>query len=406
MAAAEAVCDPEGTFDLLDPVSVLVDHSLVVSRDAGDGVRFGMLESIRAYALQRLARNGAGEPVRERHGAYFLALAEQAREQLHGSGQRLWLNRLEADHDNLRAALAFYRDADGSEAMARLATALTYFWWIRGHLTEGRRWLGEVRDRLAADSPRRARVLKDLGVLAYVQGDYAAAQTAYEAARALLRGTDQPVELASVVGNLGILALERWDLDAARALLEESLELSRGLGNPGLVGPALSNLGLLLIRQGDLDGAHAHLDEAVAIHRRAHDDWRLTTSLLNLGEVLLTEGRVEAAREAFTESLRLATRLGDLDSTAFGLEATASLAAARSDGVRAARLWGAAEALRESIGTPRPPGSGAISYESDVDRMRRAVGDQAFQTHWAAGRSLPRSECLALAVGAAEPPPG
>lgn len=402
LEAAEAVCTPSDASTLLDPLTVLVENNLVVPYDAPEEARFRLLESIRAYAQEKLTEAGEADVVQARHASYFTTLAQQAREHLLGENQLTWLTKLETEHDNLRAALAWLAVArstpsDG-ETYGLLASSLIHFWWIRGYYSEGRRWLSDALTRVSEASPVRSRTLDGLGVLAWVQGDYTAAREHYEGSLALARNKGQESGVASSLGNLGILALERGDLEEAKTLFTEGLEINRRLSNLDGLAPALINLSIVTTRQGDYAAARTQLAEALAINRKRKDIWGVATALINLGDVLCVQGEVEEARAYFSESLQLAQDLGDRESLAYALEGFASIAAAQGLAERAAHLWGAAEALREASSNPRPPSSGADTYKEDIELMRADLGETGFAEVWIRGRGTPLQKAIAYAL--------
>ncbi|MBA8793451.1 putative ATPase/putative negative regulator of RcsB-dependent stress response [Friedmanniella endophytica] len=410
MDAAEAICDPDPATDFLDRLATLVDASLVVARDFDDEIRFGLLRSVRAYAVEKLEAEGDADALRQRHADYYLGMAQYARQQLN-SEQQVWLDRVEAEHDNLRAALSWYLGRPGRPGAdpvkgAELTVELTYFWWIRGYYSEGRRWLEQAVAALPDDGTDeqdhvRALASKNQGVLAWVQGDYAAAQRAYAKALPIFRRQDDQAQIVSVLGNLGIVAIEHADYDEAADLLGEALEGARRLGDDTVVAPALVNLAVLLMRRRELETAERYLVEATGIFRRDGDFWRSTTAQINLAEVQLARGDRTASRETFVTSLTQARELGDLDSVAYALEGFASLAVGEGDDARAARLWAAADRLRESSGNPRPPSSGVLSYDDDQARARERLGPEAFRAAWAEGTTLDAEQAADLALALA-----
>jgi len=403
LEALGAVCNPGGALPLEASLAGLVDKNLVVQEEwRGEG-RFKLLESVRAYVLEKLAASGEAEGVRARHAEFFLTLAEAAEDPLMGGEQVVWLDRLEVELDNLRAALAWSAQQRGT-LHARLATVLTSFWWLRGHFSEGRGWLAGALERLEGGSKLRAKALNSAGTLAWLQGDYAAARTLYEEALAISRALDNAPGVASALGNLGIIAIEGGDYAAARARLEEGLQISRGLNDPQGVAPALINLAIVFIKQGDYAAARTRLEEALAINRGLGNRWGVTTALLNLGEVMGAQGEYAAAQAHFEESLALAQELGDRESLAYALEGFASVAAAQGRGERAARLWGAAEALRDAIGNFLPP-SGRINYDGDVAEVHAQLGEAAFQEAWREGRATPLEEAVRYALEGGTPVP-
>ena len=393
----------ERTGRVLDGLAVLVENNLVVAYDIADEGRYTLLESIRAYAAELLEASGRANAVGARHAACYLGLAEQARDRLTGAEQREWLERLEAEHDNLRVALSWYATHPDGDAMGRLATALLYFWWIRGHYKEGRQWLTRAAEGLDDRSPVRSRALGGTGTLAWLQGDYVAAKAAYAASLDAARAAGDEAQIASALGNLGVIGLEQRDLATARSLLEQALEINRRIGNQLQTNRTLINLSLVVIASDDFVSARRYLKEAVAINTALGDSWGLTAALINLGDVHRAEGDLAAARSCFAESLRLAVSIEDKESIAFALEGAAGVAAASHDGDRAARLWGAADALREAIGTPRPPGTGAEDVAADLARTRVELGEEAFDRAWQAGRGAALEQSMALVTGATRP---
>ncbi len=218
--------------DLLDMITALVDQSLLQS-DAGQELRFHMLETIGEYARERLEASGEAAVLRQRHGAYYLALAEAAEAGWQGARQADWVRRLEVEHDNLRAALNWAQETGQAELGARLAGALARFWATHGYLAEGRRWL-EAALRAGASVPmaQRAHVLEGASELAYWQADYGAAQTWAEEALALRRSLGQPGAVAEALTNLGRILWRQGDRAGAQARLTESQTLRRASGEP------------------------------------------------------------------------------------------------------------------------------------------------------------------------------
>jgi predicted ATPase len=340
LEALEAVCTDACGVDPLAGVAALIDNNLAYARDVSvehdDEARFYLLESVRAYALEKLEAKGEAQEVRGRHAAFFLALAEEARDHLASEQQATWLNRLELEHDNVRAALAWTAEQQQTDLHARLATALIHFWWIHGHYGEGRRWLSHVLSRLDQPSKLRARALDGAGVLAWLQGDYAAARAHYEESLAVTREV-APAEgesVASSLGNLGIIAIEQGDYTSAGALLREALELNRRLNNPRGLAPSLINLALVSIKEGDFGAALTNLEEALSINRTLGDRWGVATTLINLGDVRCAQGDSAAAQEHFRESLGIAQELGDKESLAYALEGYANVAASQGKAQR------------------------------------------------------------------------
>jgi non-specific serine/threonine protein kinase len=411
LEAAEAVCAaPEGAerldLDMLDGLSTLVDQSLAQQREEGGEPRFGMLHVIREYALERLEASGEAEAVRGAHAADMVALAERAEPELRGPEAAAWLDRLEREHDNLRAALGWARERGDAETGLRLAAALWDFWVGRGHLREGRAWV-EAVEALASGSAGtagggmvavRARALHGGGSLAKWLGDITTAQRWQEEAAALGRSAGDSRTTARALSALGVIARQERNLERATVCFAESLALARELGDRRGIATGLVNLGNVAADQGTLERARAHFMEALALFRQMGDREGAAICLGNLGETVRIQGEAAQAEALGREALALFWEMGDARRCAEGLEELARTAAAAARGARAARLLGAAAALRETLGAPQPPHERADT-ERDVAAARAALGEEAWAAALAAGQALSLKEVVAEALG-------
>jgi predicted ATPase/transcriptional regulator with XRE-family HTH domain/Tfp pilus assembly protein PilF len=403
LAAAEAVCAASGGLpalegDTLLALSTLADQSLVVvENDRAGEPRFQMLQTVRAFAWERLAETGEREAMEATHAAYLLSLAEAGEPALQGADQGLWLAQLEREHDNLRAVLRWAQDKGELETGLRLAGALRWFWLRRGYLSEGRRWLegllarAEMRQRSAGAPAVRARALQGAGGLAWSQGDYARATVLLEESLALSRDlNDKPAMVDSLV-NLGIVAYEQGEYARAMVLHEESLALCSELGDKRDIAYSLINLGIVAYEQGDYARATVLLEESLALSRGLNDKRGTAYSLHGLGGVAYEQGDYARATALHQESLALCRELGDKRGIVASLEAMGRVATAPGTTPefleRAARLLGAAAELREVIGTPLPPSQRA-GYERIRTAICSAMGGAAWTAAWAAGRTL------------------
>lgn len=438
---------------VMDSVAELVDGSLLRRVDGRDGEsRFAMLETIREYGLEELVTSGEEGATRRRHAAWCLALVEQAEPGLAGPDPGPWLDRVETEHDNLRAALAWAAETGETEIGLTLTGGLWRFWRVRGHWGEGRDWLERMLALpAAAGSVARARALNGAGVFADDQDDRERAVARFEESLALARAHGDEQLTATVMTNLGDVARVRGDFDQARQLFEAALALYRRIGAGPWVGMVLNDLGVLAWDQGaveeaatrygealavfrELDhrprtadaltnlgvAAHARRElasalalatEALAIYRELGDRRGVALTLFNRGAIALDEGDQARALADLRESLLLNRDLGDRLWLARGLDLVAEAARAGGQPERAARLLGATEALREARKMPL----GALERgerEAAVSRLRGELDSRAFATAWATGRVLPLEQVIdeAMAIvpdgGAAAPPPG
>ncbi len=315
LEAAEEICGGSDLVqgEVLDLLGQLVDKSLVVVEDQAADARYRMLETVRLYAREKLLEAGEDGELRRRHGGWFLALAERAEPKLQGPDQRRWLAWLEVEHANLLAALEWSRSAHpGSDVGLRLASALWRFWWMRGYLAEGRRWLeGLLKESRGAPTAVRARALIQAGRLAWAQSDFAAAGAFSEESLALSRALGDRQAVADALNTLGLVAWTRSDYPAARTIYEEGLALSRELGDKRRTAVLLNNLGIVAETQGDYAVSRERHDESLRIRREIGDRHGVAYSLGNLGRVAALQGEYTTARAHFEEGLEICRDLGD-----------------------------------------------------------------------------------------------
>ena len=490
LESAEAVCAGSSGEGVLEPWEVLAlltgltEKSLAfaeMTRVGTDGVtRYRLQETVRQYARTRLVECGEEEAVRGRHRDEFLHLAERANPEMQGPGQTAWLDRLEEEHDNLRASLAWEeQSAAGAEAGLRLAGSLCWFWSVRGHLSEGRQWLGRALARTEVGAARpdgvmggeataaRGKALNGAGRLACNQGDYAVAQALLEESLTLYRQLGNQTGIAASLGSLGVVALNQDDYAVARALYEESLIIQRRLGDQTGIANSLNSLGVVAWNQGDYAAARVLLEESLTIQRQLgyqtgianslnslgvvalnqddyavaralheesltirrqlgdqagianslnnlgvvasdQDDYAVAQALLeeslilyrqlgnqgnianslgNLGVVALNQGDYAVARAMYEESLTIRRQLGNQNGISYSLESLAEAAHRQGQSERAARLGGAASALRESIGSPLNPAD-QKRFDKTTASAAEALGEAAFAAAWEVGRAM------------------
>ena len=389
---------------VLDGVSSLVDKSLLHRTDGAEAPRFGMLETVREYGLERLEASGEAEAVRRAHADHYLALAEQAEPRLDGPEEKVWLDRLEAELDNFRAALGWLlaRPA-GAASGLRLAATLGEFWMVHAHLSEGRGWLDRALAAGAGGPPRlRASALIQAADLARMQGDAVRAGELGAAGLALYRATGDEAGTARALLEVGAQAAIAGDAERATELCEEGLALARKIRDAMLTGAHLIVMGEVARVLGDDDRAVARYEEALALARARGHASSVALALNNLGLVAIRQDRDDRAAALFAEALSIWQALGERWPMAETLEGLAVLAWKRGQAERAARALGAVEALNEALGVPWSPAEPA-QVERTIASLRTTLGGDRFATAWAAGRALPLEQALAeAAAGAAE----
>ncbi len=406
LAAVSAVCrlapDPAGGDErVLRALAGLVDKSLLRQEPgAPDQGRLRMLETIREYAGEQLAATGEIAATQEAHAHYYLALAEAAAETMIGPDQPVWLDRLEQEHDNLRAALTWALETAHPMLGARLAAALWDFWLMRGYSSEGRRWLDAILATGCWLPPAlRARALNAAGRLALREGDYAAAERMLQESQALRRAHGDTRGVMEVLDNLGLVAIYQDDLGRARSYLEQSLAGWRALGDTAGMLTALNRLGLVLRYQQDFEGAAGLYEECVALARRVHATYYVAAALHNLGQMEHHRGHDLRAAALLAESLALVRRLGDRPSTTVLLADIAGVWATQGRPEHAARLFGAAEVLRDNMHVTMYTAQ-RLAYERDVARGAAQLDPTAWDRAWAQGRTLTLDEACAFVVDA------
>ncbi|MBF6612799.1 MAG: tetratricopeptide repeat protein [Chloroflexi bacterium] len=439
--AAEAICSDQsiGEIEVLDLLSQLIDKSLVMAEESNGEVCYRLLETIRQYANEKLQASGGEQELQLKHLDWYLNLAEQAQKEILSEKQSFWLDRLESEHDNLRAALdRSARVGKGAEATLRLSAALWRFWEMRGYLSEGRRWL---KGALAVPSGNltaaRAAALNAAGMLAVYQGDYADAGELLNASLETCRLIGDKGEIALSLNSLGVLANNRGDYEQATALFEESLAIRRELGDRRGIANSLHNLGYEAVYRGDYSQAAILGDESLSLYRELSEKHGIAASLFLLGYVTIYSGASEQATRLYEESLSLYRDLGETRGIASSLfflgvaamhtgdytsaeslykeslslyrelgdkvgmteclEAMSALSGALEQDERAARLFGAAAALRKAVGAPLNP-SDRARYEQSLATIRGRRGEESFSAFWTAGAALPLEDAIAYAL--------
>jgi predicted ATPase/DNA-binding SARP family transcriptional activator len=389
LESAEAVTGP----DALDGIAALVDQSLV----RRDSDRFGMFDSIRAYALEQLGSAGGLDDARRRHARAFAALTEEAEDGIKGPAQAEWFRRLDSDAENLRAATSFALADGDTDTALRLAGGLIRFWAARGALTE-RRGLLATALAAGAGSPRpRVNALHAAGVMAAEAGDFDVAERNFSSALELARAVGDRARVARLQSNLGTLAMYAGDHEQAVRRYEESATISRQIDDPFGLSLVIQNLGIAHDGVGRRDRAVELLEESVALARRAGDPAHTASALRTLARVLLAgdtdrDRAMELIRESLTRSLDLGDRPGMIES----LETVAG----QADPLTGAALMGAAEAARSAAGAIRQPDETAW-VEATTASLRTALGDEAFEAARADGAELPLEAAVERALAVA-----
>jgi predicted ATPase/DNA-binding CsgD family transcriptional regulator len=445
--AATTICalDPEPTpLAMLDKLTALVDHSLLRQEETSDGEpRFNMLETIHEYAAEHLATSGESTLLRERHLRYYLALAEEAEPKLSGAEQAVWLERLGREQGNLRAALAASKELPGGATLGlRLAAALWWFWWVYGHVSEGRAWLENL---LALTDPSsdthahwhaRATAHYRASFLASAQMELTAVQTPKAKGLTLFRDLDDPRGLAWARYSRGIVALVEGNFAEAITDYQESLNSFRRLGDARGAAWTLNDLSVLALVQGEYEQATSYSQECLALSRQVGSRRDIAACLANLATIAQARGEYALAAAYDEECLTVAKEIGDAPTVATSLHSLAYLrflqhdyaqasdlfeealaiyqltaskvgmarclvglaatAWACGEATRAAHLWGAAIAQHAHVRARMDPNE-RVTFEQAQVAVRAHLGETAFRQAWDAGQHMRPDQAIAIA---------
>jgi predicted ATPase/transcriptional regulator with XRE-family HTH domain len=432
LEAAEALAPDVG--DVLDVLTSLVSKSLIAADLRADHARYRLLETVRQYATDKLDAAEEGATVRGAHLRLYLRMAETAEPHLRTSAQGTWLDQLEEDIENLRAALSWALGSSPTDNVVdqigdglRLAAALRWFWFTRGRPAEGRAWLerglavangvphavrGRALDtaaalahsqgayvsardfqeaalalwRAEADRRHTAAALSTLGIIAKAQGEHDQAHALLDEALVLAREVNDAATEATVLNNLAALAMDVGNYARARTFLQHSLAIKRELGDAAGIATSLYNLGDAAVHLGEYTSAVALLSESLALFRRLGASHRIAQTLHSLATVALRRGDLGAAEAQHAEALSRFRGAGDGWGQALCLEGLAEVAAWAGRHADAVRLFGAADAWRESNGAPVPPNDRA-DHARALATAAHSLGEVAFAVAWADGRA-------------------
>ena len=298
----------------LTQLSLLLDKSLINSDYTG---RYELHELLRQYGEEKLHIRKAAEEWQESHVDFFLTLAEEAESERIGPRQEEWLNNLEVEHDNFRAALQRSTRKQRGEQAIRLASALGWFWNIHSHFQEGLSWLETALAQSEYVSEElRAKALLQAGTLSVYQSSYEKAQSHFEASLMLNRAIGSQAGIADALNGLGLSTHLRGDYESARSIHEECLDIRKKIGDERGLAETYNNLGMVFHFKGDLERAFELHSQSLALRREIEDKRGTCRSLGNLGNILLDQGEIEQAEQHYSDCLKLSRQLGDQRSVA------------------------------------------------------------------------------------------
>jgi len=443
--AAEAICSD---LDVLNLLTQLINKSLVMVDEQENSTRYHLLETIRQYARDKLLEARESEQVRNRHLDFFLKFAEEAETYMNGPQEMEWRTLLDTEYDNLRTALEWGMENDVDKVL-RLGGALHLFWERHGYEVEGRRLMNEGLARLKTLPPvegeaarkrtlYQAKALNAVGFLSFGQGDNLSSLKAFEDSVSLLRQIGEKRMLAHALAYIGMAKAFLGDRAAAYAAAEEAVALAREAGDKVILGVALTNIaGVIAMTQRDLKMLRTYGEEGIQLLRETGSRWQTAMTVFGFGLFTATQGNYAEARSQFEACIPLFTELRDRHrlgmvrselahlerrqgnfaqakslyretiqewqkighraAIAHELECFAFIAKAQEEEERAARLFGAAEILRENINIQMMP-TERPEYDREVNDLRANMDLSAFNKAWAEGRALTMEDAIAFAV--------
>jgi predicted ATPase/DNA-binding XRE family transcriptional regulator len=389
--------------EVMELLGNLVEQSLVV---AEGGARYWMLEPVRQYARERLEESGESRVASHSHATFFFTLAERAYPELRGPEQVEWLDLLDQEYGNLRAAMSWAISTDETEIAVRLGWALWVFWWLRGHKQEARQWMEALLEHNLPASLRTI-ALAVVGQLGYTQGDYESGERYLRESLRLARETNDTVRVAHAAYVLGLLALRNQDLQTARSRLEEALSLFRHLNNAPEASTVSTHLGTLLLIQGELGRAAAAMEEGLGLARKLGDRLGISNGLYCLAQVAQAGGDHDLAARRLKEGVILSEEMRDQSNLGYFVEGLAVVAGVQGEAERSARLFGAAEGLLRAVEAPVYDYYEPIRsfYERTEATVRSRLGEEAFERAAVEGQAMDFDQAVEYALDGDETQP-
>jgi predicted ATPase len=407
LEAAEAVggAQESGDEEVLVLLGNLIEQSLVLAEpdEEGNEIRYRMLEPVRQYAWEKLEESGEAGEVRLRHARYYLALAEEAEPHIKGHEQVAWLNRLEAENDNLRAAIGRSLEAGDAPTAARFGWALAMYWVMRTRHGEGRLLMEQTLAQGGdLPAPLRTKALWALAVCVYGSGDNERMMAVAEEGVALSRRAGDRHGEAYALGVLGYAALQLGELDRAARVLEESLEMVREQGDAWRAAHTMNHLAVVALNRGEYQRAGGYAEESFALTRETGDRYAANVALSLLAQMAWASGEHERAAGYWREALKLSYELANKANSASSMQGLATVARARGELRRAARLLGAAEALLGAAGLVLYAYTTYTSNEPHqrvASAAREELGERAWQEARDQGRAMSFEQAVEYALG-------
>ncbi len=398
LEAAEEICSADDILSeqILDLLSQLVNKSLVAVETTQGESRYEVLETVRQYAREKLFDAEENSPLRDKHLAYFVKLAEQAEPELYRSNQVFWFNKLDEELDNIRLALEWSLRINNSEKALRIAGALGQFWWTHAHLREGQEWIRQATE-LGSRNNTQSKALFWGSVLARTQEDFLSARRFSNESLELCRIQDDKEGMAKALGVLGSIDYFEKEFSRAQKAWEEALVLYRGLGDRRGIARVLNNLGYSLHTQGNIEKAEELYLECLTICRELEDKWNMHHVLLNMGHIAYEQGNIIRARELYEENLVFCRELGDKDGLAYVLLSLTQILLSEGQIISSAQVQGMAIQILGEVGSFLEPIEQA-NYDKATTALKKLMGMDEYQKEFENGRALSLEQAIELVL--------
>jgi DNA-binding CsgD family transcriptional regulator/tetratricopeptide (TPR) repeat protein len=396
LEAAEAVCydTQQDAAHILDEMASLLDKSLILQVNEEREARFAMLLTVREYGLECLQNSRENERVQRAHALYYIGLAERVEPEYFGTRSSEVLDQLELEYENLRAALVWLVESEESELALHLCATLWWFWYARGHMSEGRQWFERLlpgSEKVSA--PIRAKALKSAGWIAFQQKDFDHAETLLSEGLEVYQLLEDEQNMATSLYRLGLVALARGNYSLAQSLIEDALSIYNRVGTKEGIADSLLVLSYIFTEQGEYSKARELAEQALLLFREISDQWAIAYTLLGLARVVLLQGDAVTAQTLTEESLAISIELSNLGGIASCLERLAEISTEREQLVWSVLLLGAAENLRETTAISLESIQRA-DYERVVNTVRNKLGEEIFNSMWLQGRRMTPEQAI------------
>lgn len=400
LVAAESIVKAEMDLgvDLLNSIASLVDKSLLVQHEMADGEpRFRMLVVVREFTLEKLKASAETDDIKRRHAEFYAQMAEIAETELRSAKAAEWLETLEREHDNLHSAMEWSLENEPETAL-RIVAAIRLFWDRRGYLSEGRRWISQALEKSgeSADPKLRAKAYMGIGNISWQQGNLESAEMFFQESLRLSREINDEYWIARSLSGLGVVKTRQGDLSEAKALMEESLILARKLNDKTQVSNRLNSLGEIAREQEDYDAAREFYEQALNLAKQESLKPSITVFTTNLAAVACLQRDYNSAVSFALETLKLSEELGDKIFTGAALGTFAALAVAAGKIEKAARLFGAAQAIFDETGYKLEKADQEFNNRF-IKEAQLKITENTFEAAFQKGKSMPLNEAVSLA---------